>query len=286
MRTKKILCLLTVLTAALTFLNVACKKTRKSDMPAPVVMGVQLTNNTKFGSIITDNLGQSLYFFADDANGTSACNGQCLTFWPIFYKDNLMIGAGLNATDFGVITRSDGLKQSTFRGWPLYYFKNDKSAGDTNGDGVDSTWFIGKTDYSVMIGHMQLVGDDGLKYKSNGTPGTEISKYITDPEGRTLYLFARDTYKTNTFSTNDPAHDAIWPIDSVKTINSIPSILDKTQFEMITVFGKSQLVYKGHPLYTFGKDASIRGNTKGVSFPLPGLGIWKVINDTTPPLTQ
>jgi predicted lipoprotein with Yx(FWY)xxD motif len=99
-------------------------------------------------------------------------------------------------------------------------------------------------------------------------------------------MFTRDTYKKNTFSTNDPAHDGNWPIDSVTAINSIPSTLDKTQFEMITVFGKSQLVYKGRPLYHFGKDASVRGSTKGVSFPLPGLAIWKIINNTTPPLTQ
>lgn len=286
MKTKRILCLLTVVIIALTFLN-ACKK-NKNDAPTPdpVVTGVQLTNNTKFGTIITDNLGQSLYFFADDVDGTSACNGQCLTFWPIFYKDNLTIGAGANAADFGVITRADGLKQNTFRGWPLYYFKNDASAGDTNGDGVDSTWFIGKTDYTVMMGHKQLVGDDGAQYKSNGTAGTEVSRYITDPEGRTLYLFTRDTYKTNKFSTNDPAHDGNWPIDSVKAIASIPSILDKTQFELITVFGTTQLVYKGRPLYQFGKDARIRGNTKGVSFPTPGLAIWKIINSTTAPLTQ
>jgi hypothetical protein len=42
MRTKKILCIITVLTVALTFLNVACKKNKKSDMPAPGVQVLSL----------------------------------------------------------------------------------------------------------------------------------------------------------------------------------------------------------------------------------------------------
>jgi predicted lipoprotein with Yx(FWY)xxD motif len=58
-------------------------------------------------------------------------------------------------------------------------------------------------------------------------------------------------------------------------------VFDKTQFTTINVFGKTQLVYKGHPLYRFGQDASTRGNTKGVSFPTPGAAIWKVTNSTT-----
>lgn len=284
MKTKKITHLLLVATTILTFLGASCSKDKKSQMPAPVVTGVQLSANAKFGSIITDNLGHSLYFFADDANGASACTGQCLTFWPSFYKDNLTIGAGLNAADFTVITRTDGTKQIAFKGWPLYYFKNDKIAGDTNGDAVDSTWFIGKTDYSVMLGHMQLVGNDGAQYKSDGTAGTEISQFITDGNGQTLYMFTHDLSKTNTFSNNVPAHDANWPVDSATTIKSIPSILDKTQFETITVFNKTQLVYKGHPLYYFGKDNALRGSTKGVSYPTPGLAIWKITNSATPSL--
>ena len=68
----------------------------------------------------------------------------------------------------------------------------------------------------------------------------------------------------------------------VTGVGSIPSMLDKTQFVTITVFGKTQLVYKGHPMYNFGQDAGVKGSTKGVSFPTPGAAIWKVLNANTP----
>jgi len=64
-------------------------------------------------------------------------------------------------------------------------------------------------------------------------------------------------------------------------VESIPTVLDKTQFTTIDVFGKTQLVYKGHPMYYFGKDAAQRGNTKGVSAPTPGAAIWKILNTST-----
>ena len=48
----------------------------------------------------------------------------------------------MKAEDFGTITREDGQKQTTFRGFPLYYWVNDKAAGDTLGQNVNSVWFV------------------------------------------------------------------------------------------------------------------------------------------------
>ncbi|MGW8323142.1 MAG: hypothetical protein ACWGSD_16460, partial [Thermodesulfobacteriota bacterium] len=38
--------------------------------------------------------------------------------------------------------RDDGTKQSTFRGYPLYYWSGDEKEGDTNGQGVKNVWFV------------------------------------------------------------------------------------------------------------------------------------------------
>jgi len=284
LRTKHLLIACTLL---LSLFGASCKKSSDDQTTGPIVVtGIQLTNNSKFGSIITDNNGRSLYFFAIDANGSSGCTNGCLVAWPAFYKENPSVGTGLLATDFSVITRADGAKQTTYKGWPLYYYAGDSKTGDTNGDAVDNTWFIAKADYTVMLAQTQLVGNDGANYTSQGLAGTEQSQYITDANGRTLYLFTRDTFKANKFSNNDATHDAIWPMFNVAAIQSIPSILDKSQFDLITVFGKTQLTYKGHPLYYFGQDNAVRGNTKGVSFPTPGAAVWKITNSGTVALTQ
>jgi hypothetical protein len=50
----------------------------------------------------------------------------------------------LSASKLGTITRSDGAKQVTYNGHPLYLFSKDTKAGDTNGQGVTAfgaAWF-------------------------------------------------------------------------------------------------------------------------------------------------
>ncbi|MDB5146851.1 MAG: putative lipoprotein with conserved Yx(FWY)xxD motif [Mucilaginibacter sp.] len=271
---------------ALTLLAVSCKKNHVNPTTPPAVTGVQLSTNSTFGSVITDNNGRSLYLFSDDAANVSNCTGGCAVVWPAFYKENPSIGTGLAATDFGVITNADGNKQTTYKGWPLYYYSKDVAATDLNGDGVGKSWFVAKPDYTVMVSYAQLIGNDGNQYTSKGIAGTENSQYITDVNGRTLYMFTKDTFKTNKFSTGVAAHDANWPIDAVTAVQNVPSILNKADFDVITVFGQTQLVYKGHPLYYFGQDNSVKGSTKGVSFPTAGAAIWQINNTNTVALTQ
>jgi predicted lipoprotein with Yx(FWY)xxD motif len=283
MKTQKLRNALIAALAVVGLITASCKKSSTDQAPATpaAVTGFQLTQNAKFGNILTDNNGKSLYFFSDDAAAAATCTGGCAVVWPAFYTANPSIGTGLAASDFSVTTRADGSKQNTYKGWPLYYYQNDAKAGDTNGDAIDKTWFIAKADYTVMLSSAQLVGLDGANYNDQSLAGTGISSYIVDPAGRTLYIFTKDTHNTNTFTKPDFSNDNVWPLDFVATVGSIPSTLDKTQFTIITTFGKTQLAYKGHPLYFFGQDNSVRGSTKGVSFPTPGLAVWKVNNSST-----
>jgi hypothetical protein len=50
----------------------------------------------------------------------------------------LTAGGGAKATDLGTITRSDGAKQATYDGHPLYYFVGDSGPGQTAGQGSDN----------------------------------------------------------------------------------------------------------------------------------------------------
>lgn len=267
---------LAIAAIAMLLTNWACKKDHPGTPPVPPAPGysIQLATDAKFGSILTDSTGRSLYFFAIDANGSSGCNGGCLVAWPLLYKPNPTLSPGLNAADFGTITRTDGGKQTTYKGWPLYYYQNDAKAGDVTGDGVGGTWFVAKPDYSVMLANTQFIGLDGIAYTNTYVPGQQVNQYFTDAYGHTLYTFSPDKFRVNTFTKPDFSNDAVWPMDTLSKIQSIPSILDKTQFDTLTVYGRVQLVYKGWPLYYFGKDSLQRGNTHGVSFPKPG--IWPV----------
>jgi predicted lipoprotein with Yx(FWY)xxD motif len=117
----------------------SCSKNDDSTIPgdpAQSTAAVKIVTDAKFGSVLTDNAGHTLYFFAIDAGTTSGCSGECSVTWPTFYTANQTIGAGLLAADFGVITRADGSKQTTYKGWPLYTYAGDAKIGEINGDAV------------------------------------------------------------------------------------------------------------------------------------------------------
>jgi predicted lipoprotein with Yx(FWY)xxD motif len=103
---------------------------------------VKIHEKEGVGKYLTDTEGKSLYWFKKDAPGTSACVGPCVEKWPIYYRDAVKAPEGVKAEDFGTITRGDGSKQTTFRGYPLYYWVNDKQAGDTSGQGVNNVWYV------------------------------------------------------------------------------------------------------------------------------------------------
>ena len=88
------------------------------------------------GSYLVDAKGMTLYWFKKDSPGKSACAGPCVEKWPVYFRDSVAAGEGTKPEDFGTITREDGKKQTTFRGYPLYYWMNDKAKGDTTGQGV------------------------------------------------------------------------------------------------------------------------------------------------------
>ena len=94
------------------------------------------------GSYLTDAKGMALYVFKKDAPGKSACAGDCVAKWPLYFREKVGAGGGLKESDFGTITRDDGQKQTTYKGMPLYYFAGDKAANETNGQGVKDVWFL------------------------------------------------------------------------------------------------------------------------------------------------
>ena len=94
---------------------------------------IMLGMNARFGNYLVDGSGRTLYLFALDlpAGGgnpaVSNCTGSpsdptsCIYLWPIFHAATVNV-QGINASDVGQFTRSsDGMLQTTYKGFPLYY---------------------------------------------------------------------------------------------------------------------------------------------------------------------
>ena len=258
-------------------LAVSCDNSSSSDQKP--TGKIKLATSSTLGSYLTDSEGNTLYFFTLDAAGANTCTGGCATAWPIFYEADLtqdLLATGLSLADFATITTTGGAKQTTYKGWPLYYYAPGgvrELPNETKGEAVGTVWFVAKPDYTIMLANAQLVGLDGKNYKDDYTEGAVVTQYFTDAKGRTLYTFEYDNKNKNNYTTGDASHDASWPIYT-ETLASVPSTLDKSLFGTIDVSGQKQLTYKGWPIYYFGADAQ-RGENKGVSVPSPG--VWPVV---------
>lgn len=102
---------------------------------------VGLRSDGASGAYLVDAKGMTLYYFTKDTPGQSACAGDCLVKWPPLTGDAAAVGPGLEAGDFGLLSR-DGASQVTFRGYPLYRFFKDEQPGDRKGQGVNNVWYV------------------------------------------------------------------------------------------------------------------------------------------------
>jgi predicted lipoprotein with Yx(FWY)xxD motif len=103
---------------------------------------IMTAKTADLGEFLVDGQGRTLYYFIKDAPGVSSTTGPVAVNWPSFYAEKIEVPSNLNSSDFGTITRADGKKQTTFKGWPLYYFIKDMATGDIKGQKVNNVWFV------------------------------------------------------------------------------------------------------------------------------------------------
>jgi len=121
--------------------SAACRPAPASTIPTEyTIMTMNLPGGG--GDYLVDGSGRTLYYFTRDSAGKSSANEAVLLLWPIFYTAQIKFPSNLNAADFSSITRQDGEMQTTYKGWPLYYYAADSQPGETKGQGVGGVWFV------------------------------------------------------------------------------------------------------------------------------------------------
>lgn len=111
--------------------------THSASHPPTAAAGVTLeAHQGAAGTYLTDVSGRSVYLWHADMGMSSKCAGACATAWPpLTTTGSVHAGSGVQASDIGTVTRSDGSTQITYNGHPLYAFAGDHQTGQTNGQG-------------------------------------------------------------------------------------------------------------------------------------------------------
>ena len=86
-------------------------------------------------TVLTNAKGFTVYTFAADRPGKSNCYGSCAAYWPPV-TGSPSAAAGVTGT-FGTITRTDGTKQVTWNGHPLYTYVGDRGPGQAGGNNLN-----------------------------------------------------------------------------------------------------------------------------------------------------
>ena len=104
------------------------------------------TSSSSFGRVLVDGSGRTLYLFEKDRHGRSACAGICATYWPpLIVRGTPKAGAGVKAASLKTTKRSDGGRQLTYAGHPLYRFSGDQAPGQATGQGMNAfgaEWYV------------------------------------------------------------------------------------------------------------------------------------------------
>ena len=218
---------------------------------------VTLQTSPFVGTYLADATGRTLYTYGNDLPGdcetppVSNCITDCLISWPIFPAGARVLAPGLDENAFGAIHRDDGTWQTTYYGWPIYYYKTDLLLGQVAGQGKAKTWHIvEKKPPAVFI----------MK------PGT--IKYLSDASGHTLYVSSADVPGTassdpvsncsgSCLSTFEPFHAQNFSVVTSLLISDFGSFVRPGK-------GTVQVAYKGLPLYRAATDLK-SGDTTGTS---------------------
>jgi predicted lipoprotein with Yx(FWY)xxD motif len=109
-----------------------------SGAPAATASGATAALKTgKAGgvTVLTNGKGLTVYTFAADSPGKSNCYGSCAAYWPPV-TGTPSAAAGIPGT-FGTTTRTDGTKQVTWNGHPLYTYVGDHGPGSASGNNLN-----------------------------------------------------------------------------------------------------------------------------------------------------
>ena len=126
-------------TSASTAASTASTKPAAAKSAPSLVIGTYKTPED--GTLITGTNNRSLYVLKADEQSTSAheksstCNGACAAVWPpVLDTTTPTVTGKANASLIGLTKRSDGTKQVTYNGLPLYYYAADTKAGQASGN--------------------------------------------------------------------------------------------------------------------------------------------------------
>jgi predicted lipoprotein with Yx(FWY)xxD motif len=128
----------------------------------------------KYGEVLADSAGFSLYVLSTESKGTLHCtSASCVAGWPpllVAKNAEITVGSGVKGK-VSHVTRGSKW-QVTYNGWPVYTFVGDSGPGKSNGEDVvafGGTWYLA---------HAAATTNSGTPVKSVASGGATTTTTI------------------------------------------------------------------------------------------------------------
>lgn len=222
-------------------------------------------DSKKLGKVLTDSEGFTLYRFDKDTAEPPAsnCEGDCAKTWPVVPAESATAAAGTDAALIGELTRTDGTKQLTVGGWPMYRYAKDTGPGDANGQGVGGTWFAAAPDgkKAAVNADGPAAGDEADLAGLSVRKDPELGDVVVDKRGMTVYRFKKDSaWPMKSACTGECLKK--WPVVAPVAKNDVDGITTKGFVTFDRPDGIQQQSIDCWPVYTFSGDTK-PGDTNG-----------------------
>jgi predicted lipoprotein with Yx(FWY)xxD motif len=110
-------------------------------VPAPGTQ-VLIIEHSKLGWVLAEASGMVVYTYGGDSKGGSpTCTGTCASLWPAVTGLPQAGPADTLPGTLGTVAMTNGGKQITYNGYPLYTLKGARALS-TKGDGTDGKWHV------------------------------------------------------------------------------------------------------------------------------------------------
>jgi predicted lipoprotein with Yx(FWY)xxD motif len=85
-----------------------------------------VVEDSEFGPMLFDDTGQAIYLFDVETTAEPRCYDACAEAWPPVVTDGAPVaGSGVDPALLGTTKRTDGGRQVTYNGHPLYFYAHE-----------------------------------------------------------------------------------------------------------------------------------------------------------------
>lgn len=188
---------------------VGASASRPRSRPPSATLLVSDVHNAKYGMILVDSSGRTLYVLTSAQPGACTTSA-CTSIWPPLYLPSGVASPGKASAvggALGVVSQPGGMRQVTYNGYPLYRYAGDSGPGQANGEDVRSfggIWSLASAGATTAATTPVILSAPASPSTSSSAPSTTAPPPVSSSTVPTRASTPSSTQPPTTVTTQPP----------------------------------------------------------------------------------